>query len=1595
MDNTTVWKVIDKYFDNNPQSLVRHHIESYNDFFKQGIFQIFKEKNPIKIQTRYDERIDDYRSQCIMYLGGKDGSKIYFGKPVIYDDNNAHFMYPNEARLRNMTYGMTIHYDVEIEFVDILEDGEQPTIVGTEDMIPEDDEEAEEATESKTEGGAPIRRKRAKRTIVDLTPAEAALFKEATSKSMITSNTQKRSLTLEKILLGRFPIMVQSNHCILSGLPKEVRHTMGECSNDFGGYFIIDGKEKTVVAQEKFGDNMLYIRDVHDDTYLYSAEIRSVSENVSKPMRTMSVKIMAPTDKFTFKNIVVDIPNVRKPVPLFIVFRALGIISDKEIITMCLLDLDQHADLVDLFIPSVHDAGGILNKVNALKYIATLTKGKTVAHALEILSDYFLPHVGEMNFIQKAYYLGHIVLRLLFVFTGSEPPTDRDNFKYKRIELVGTLMYDLFREYYSIQQKHISSALEHKIFFNQSLYADNLYGLIQKEKGVFNERIVEAGFKKAFKGNWGAQTHTKKIGVVQDLNRLSHNSMLSHLRKTNLPLDASVKVVGPRVLHNTQWGFFDPIDTPDGGNIGLHKHLAITTYISQGYSREIIINWLREKVGMKLLEECTPKLLSSLTKVIINGYWGGAVYEPLETLQKIKLFRRNGLLPIYTSVSFDIKMKTIYIYTDSGRVCRPIFYRDDDTNKMSYDNDKIQKYLDDDKFSWNQLITGFNEKKVQDFNPNGYKFYELHELYENIEVESNPAKLARFLQDKAIIDYIDPNETEGSFIAMNAAEIEKDKQNRYTHIEIHESLIFGTLCNLVNYPENNPATRNSFSCGQSKQATSMYHTNHQVRMDKTATVLVSGQNPLVKTRYLKHINNEENPYGENTIVAVMCYTGYNVEDAILVNEGALKRGMFRTTYYSTYEMHEEKSSSGEDTSESTFSNIENQHNVVGTKLGYDYSKLDDYGLITENTEVDEKTVLIGMVSSSSANPDKNMDASKTPKKGQLGIVDKTFITDGETGTRIAKVRVREERIPNLGDKMASRAGQKGTIGLVIPERDMPFTADGIRPDLIINPHAIPSRMTIGQFVETITGKAAAMYGATGDCTAFVNNGSKIGIFGDLLSKSGYHSSGNEVLYNGMTGEQLETEIFIGPNYYMRLKHMVKDKINYRSRGRNTQLTRQPVSGRANDGGLRIGEMERDGIISHGAAAFLNESMLERGDKYKLAICNTTGQIAIYNSAKNLFMSPLADGPIKFTDTVDSNNMSIETVSKFGRKFSVIEVPYSFKLLMQELQTINVQMRLITDDNIDQIDSMNYSNNIQLLTKDILTSPDSIITAIKQNIRDRSKTNIQPTPESTQPTPESIQSIPETNITEVSPEYAHDDFGYEPTQEEIDRYTREQQEYYAANPDSPVYNPFSDDETSSVYNPNSTSPQYPPNSTSPQYPPNSRPPSPNYPPEQQMMSGGNKYNVGDSVLFRGCNNPKQLWNIKNIGDKFITIDAQDSNGIEPNDRIKVVTMFDIYKPGDFSYNNHPSSQLYNTPVQQQPVVQVPETASTPAINIKIVNGNDNMPEQSGNDMIQQNDNNIVENNNNPLIKMNTQPEPDTSAPVNAVDFNSGMIIKKVP
>jgi len=1258
--STISWELINKYFKENPYNLVAHHLDSYNDFYGQGLNNIFKENNPIRFIEREDkDNENENRNECSLYLGGKSGNRIYFGKPIIYDDNEkgAHFMYPNDARLRNMTYGITIQYDVEVDFTFYIDD------------------------EKKT-----------------------------------------HSILLEKIYLGRFPIMLQSNLCILKGLSTEVRFNMGECKNDYGGYFIIDGKEKSILPQEKFANNMIYIKKNKDDNvYSYSAEIRSVSEDASKPIRTTAIKIVAPSTVLSNNQMVVTVPNVRKPVPLFILMRALGVISDKSIIEYCLLDLKRNEPYIDLFIPSVHNALQIFNQETALRYIASFTKRRTITSVLEILMNYFLPHLGEKNFLDKAYYVGYMVNKLLRVYAKDDKPTDRDNYKFKRIEMTGTLLYDLFREYFLIQSRDIGQKIDKEFYYHSGKYKSNFIDLIlENYHAFFKDRIVETGFRKAFKGNWGSEAHTKRIGVVQDLNRLSWNTFISQLRKLILPLDASAKVVGPRLLNSSQWGFIDPIDTPDGANIGLHKHLSISTLITNGYSSWPLIKWLRAKTSIRILEECNPEFLSNLTKIFVNGVWIGGIESPIELVKLLKLYRRNGIIPIYTSVSFDYNNNEISIYSDGGRLIRPIYYLDkpeiNAPGKISFERKDILKKILDNEFTWQEIVSGFKEKKVADFNYKKNTLYDLEELYPDLNtLEKVETELEN---NKSVVDYVDTSEEEGILIASNLDDLVKNKF--YTNVEIDPSLILGVMGNLVIFPENNPVTRNSFSCGQSKQAVSVYHSNYQMRIDKMGVVLNYGQTPMVKSRYLEYFNNEQQPYGVNAIVAIMSYTGYNVEDAILINEGSVKRGIFNTTYYSSYEAREESSKVNESTSNSHFADVMSK-NVVGIKQGYDYSNLDKYGLIRENTPLNDKMVVIGKVTSNTENSDSVIDDSVFPKKGQLGFVDKSFITEGEEGFRIAKIRVREERLPAIGDKMASRAGQKGTVGLIIPEEDMPFCADGTRPDMIINPHAIPSRMTIGQLVESLLGKVCVSYGGFGDCTAFQTKGPNTEVYGQALVNAGFHSSGNQILYNGYTGEQLYSEIYMGPTYYMRLKHMVKDKINYRARGPNTQLTRQPVQGRANDGGLRIGEMERDGVMAHGASAFLNDSFMIRGDEYFMAVCNKTGNVAIYNEALNLFLSPSADGPIKFKGTMDGK-LNIDNISKFGRSFSIVRIPYSLKLMIQELQIMNVNMRIITDDNIDQLMSMSYSNNINKLLQNDDTNVKQLITEYSHKMRTRVNEN---------------------------------------------------------------------------------------------------------------------------------------------------------------------------------------------------------------------------------------------------------------------------------
>ena len=1314
MSADITWKVIDKLFKSDSNYLVKHHIESYNDFFKNDLVKIIRENNPIKLIKNQDKRTKQYQNRCELYLGGKSGNLIYYGKPMIYENDEGKLMYPNVARIRNMSYSFSIHYDLEV---------------------------------------------------------------------VIENDGIEKTFMLEKILLGRFPIMVQSYLCVLNKLNKEIRFNLGECRNDYGGYFIIDGKEKSIVPQETFANNTMYIRDKVNDTYTHSCEIRSVSEDTSKPVRVFSIRIVSPTDTQKNSNIVAIIPNVRKPVPIFILMRALGIISDKKIIEYMLLNLDNNT-YIDFLRNSVYDAGKIFTQEAALRYIGNLTKGKGISHAYEILTDYLLPHIGEMNFKQKSFFLGYMTFRLLRVYFKDEKPTDRDNFLYKRIENTGELLYQLFREYYIIQKKHIFTKIDKEYFYNESLYKSNMEELIKKNYiDFFKEKILQDGVKKAFKGNWGSQEHTKRPGVLQDLNRLSYNSHLAQLRKLNLPLDASAKVVGPRLLHTTQWGIIDPVDTPDGGNVGLHKNLSMGAHITNKTPPEIYIPLFRS-IGLKLLDELTPNIVNGLTKVFLNGCWIGCVDDPEFFRDTLLTKRRNSLISIFTSIRWNISMNEITVLCDGGRLCRPVYYVKNDN--MPSSEIELENF---DELSWCQLTRGLN-KPVVNYDDN--RVFTQEELYGN--------KGEDFLESNmAMIEFIDTQETESSYIAMTNDELTPV----HTHIEIHPSLALGVMGNQIVFPENNQLPRDLFCCGQSKQAVSIYHSNFQNRIDKSGLILNYGQKPIVKSRYLKYINNEEHPYGENTIVAIMSFSGYNVEDSVLINKASVDRGLFRTTYFNMYESYEESSKISGNVIDTNFMNV-NKENVIGKRPGYDYSHLNEQGLIKEETYLNDKIIVIGKSMTNIEDPDTLIDMSSKTKKGQLGVVDKSFITDGEEGTRIAKVRIREERIPAIGDKVCSRCGQKGTIGLVVPEENMPYTKNGLKPDIIINPHALPSRMTIGQLVETLIGKTSCLYGYHSDCTAFVSRGQKTDYYGEMLIREGYHSSGNELLYNGMTGEQLESEIFIGPTYYMRLKHMVKDKINFRSNGPKAYLTRQPVQGRANDGGLRIGEMERDCVAAHGAAHFLQESMLDRGDDYYLAVCNQSGTIAVYNENKNIFFSPYIDGPIKFNMS-QKGELSVNCVSKHGKSFSIVRVPYSFKLLIHELLTMNIQLRIITDNNIEELTNLNYSNNFNLLSgeESMEELGKNLITKLKE-LKGEQKLKEPEVSGSIRKESGYAPSYGEPGkYTATSPTY-------NPTSPSYGKYgapgTKEQYQYSYGVPTSPDYRP-----TSPPYKP--TSPHYTSNITS--------------------------------------------------------------------------------------------------------------------------------------------------------------------------------------
>ena len=483
-----------------------------------------------------------------------------------------------------------------------------------------------------------------------------------------------------------------------------------------------------------------------------------------------------------------------------------------------------------------------------------------------------------------------------------------------------------------------------------------------------------------------------------------------------------------------------------------------------------------------------------------------------------------------------------------------------------------------------------------------------------------------------------------------------DQIIKHTHCEIHPSTIFGILASCIPFPEHNQSPRNTYQCAQGKQAMGVYVTNYENRMDKTAYVLNYPTRPLVDTRVMNIIQLNKIPSGTNVIVAIMTHTGYNQEDSILFNQGSIDRGLFVTTIYHTEKDEDKQKINGDEEIRCK----PDGPKTKGMKMG-NYNKINSKGVIPENTIVENRDIIIAKVKPIKENRNdhtkviKFEDQSKIYKTSEDTYIDKNYIDRNGEGYNFAKVRLRTLRKPVIGDKFSSRMGQKGTIGDIIPECDMPFTKEGIRPDIIINPHAIPSRMTIGQLKETVLGKTLLQLGLFGDGTSFGTF--NVNDICDELLNVGYEAHGNELLYNGLTGEQHECSVFIGPVFYQRLKHMVNDKTHSRSIGPMVNLTRQPAEGRSRDGGLRFGEMEKDGMVSHGAARFTKGRLYDASDKYSVHICKKCGMIAAYNDKMQIHHCKNCENR---TD------------------FSYVEIPYACKLLFQELTMMNVSPRILTD-----------------------------------------------------------------------------------------------------------------------------------------------------------------------------------------------------------------------------------------------------------------------------------------------------------------------------
>ncbi|XP_060204424.1 DNA-directed RNA polymerases IV and V subunit 2 [Lycium barbarum] len=1002
------------------------------------------------------------------------------------------------------------------------------------------------------------------------------------------------------VLVGRIPVMVNSELCWMNGADKP------DCEFDHGGYFIVKGAEKTFIAQEQICLKRLWVYsnptwmvgyrpgDKRKRIYIKLTETLKI-EHIKGGEKALSVYFLA-------------------EMPIWILFFALGVSSDREVVNLIDVDIED-SNIVNILMASIHEADknceDFRKGKKALAYVDRLIKSckfPPQESVEQCIKEYLFPNLS--GFKQKARFLGYMVKCLLHSFIGRRKVDNRDDFRNKRLELAGELLERELRAHIKHAERRMVKAMQ------RDLYGDRQ---VQPIEHYLDASIITNGLSRAFStGHWcHAYKRMERVsGVVATLRRTNPLQMTADMRKTRQQVTYTGKVGDARYPHPSHWGKVCFLSTPDGENCGLVKNLASMGLVSTTILKPLLETLFR--CGMQKLVDDSATSLHGKQKVLLDGEWVGVCEDSALFVSKLRRKRRRNEVPHQVEVKRDELQGEIRIFSDAGRILRP-------------------------------LLVVSNLKKIKALKGGDYGF--------------------QALLDNGIIELIGPEEEEDCRTAWGVEYVLKaDKENppaKYTHCELDMSFLLGLSCGIIPFANHDHARRVLYQSEKhSQQAIGFSTVNPNNRVDTNTHQLYYPQRPLFRTMLSDSLGKPKNARhqkgmlprpeyynGQCAIVAVNVHLGYNQEDSLVMNRASLERGMFRSEHVRSYKAEV-------DNKEAVAKKLKVEDSVnfgkTQSKIGR-VDSLDDDGFPFIGANLQSGDIIIGKFAESGA------DHSVKLKHTERGMVQKVLLSANDEGKNFAVVSLRQVRSPCLGDKFSSMHGQKGVLGFLESQENFPFTVQGIVPDIVINPHAFPSRQTPGQLLEASLGKGIALGGGQKYATPFSTL--SVDAIMEQLHGRGFSRWGNERVYNGRTGEMVNSLIFMGPTFYQRLIHMAEDKVKFRNTGPVHPLTRQPVADRKRFGGIKFGEMERDCLIAHGAAANLHERLFTLSDSSQMHICGKCKNMA--NVIQRSVQGGKVRGPFcRFCE-------SVEDIVK-------VNVPYGAKLLCQELFSMGISLKFDTE-----------------------------------------------------------------------------------------------------------------------------------------------------------------------------------------------------------------------------------------------------------------------------------------------------------------------------